>query len=331
MSNTLFKYKPINIDGDNKILRSTIDYVLNPIIESYYYLPTIKQLNDPSEGTFDNQIQKQLNGFLQGVHQLGEFQSLSESIHDLSKQISDSTNKSGVFSLSKDPIDELMWAHYANSHCGIVIEYDIDLLTRFSSRLHLHCFDVNYSAKPPELGMEKLNKNSKDAVKSMLGNKSPRWSYEKEFRILLENINGQIPHDYRAVKSITFGINVPQETRVEIFNYTKNKVKLYYEIVKDDNSYIFKRKLLDKMEGAHPTGVPESLDFSYMLSNIPESRQLELIDNITSDIHKDPHFEEIWHAEIATTEKSKVCVRSKLKHHMNIVASEEYSKDFYDL
>lgn len=328
---TYFKYKSIGIDSASEIEKTTIDHVLAPIVESYYYLPTRKQLNDPSEGTFDNQIQKQLTGFLQGVYALGERQSLSQPIYELASQISHSTDNSGVFSLSKDPVDELMWAHYANSHCGIVIEYDIDLLTRFSSKLHLHRFDVNYSSQPPELGLEKLNKNSRDAVKAMLGYKSPRWSYEKEFRILLENTNGQIPHDYRAVKSITFGINVPDEVRNDIFNHTKDKVKFYYEIIKDDNSYAFKRELLKPLKGAHPRGISGSLDFSYMLANISESRQIELIRDITNDIHKDPHFDELYHAEVSTIEKNKVVVLSKLKHDMGIVTSEEYSKDFYDI
>ena len=36
--------------------------------------------------------------------------------------------KIGIYSLSKTFIDELLWAHYGNSHKGFCIEYDLDIL-----------------------------------------------------------------------------------------------------------------------------------------------------------------------------------------------------------
>jgi len=40
------------------------------------------------------------------------------------------SKKIGIFSLSKKYDDELLWAHYANSHKGFCIEYDLEILLK---------------------------------------------------------------------------------------------------------------------------------------------------------------------------------------------------------
>jgi hypothetical protein len=222
-----YKYKSITEDANGEIDKISLEYVIQPISESYYYLPTRKQLNDPSEGTYVSQIQEELSGYLKGVSAIGERNGLSSSIYSLLNQIDKSTDNSGVFSLSKEPIDELMWAHYSNAHKGIVIEYDLDLLIRFSARNYLHKFYVKYSDKPPEFVIKNIQDKLIKYTQILLGNKSLTWKYESEFRILMENINGKIPHDYRAVKSITFGLLTSDKVKQQIFELTKHKVQSY--------------------------------------------------------------------------------------------------------
>lgn len=54
--------------------------------------------------------------------------------------------KLGIFSLSKRYDDELLWAHYSNSHKGFCIEYDLDQLLAKQNPKH-RFFDIQYSNK----------------------------------------------------------------------------------------------------------------------------------------------------------------------------------------
>lgn len=65
----------------------------------------------------------------------------------------------GIYSLSKPkenetfPCNELLWAHYANSHKGFCIEYDLDILlknhsSQFDIRNQIH---VVYKNERPEV------------------------------------------------------------------------------------------------------------------------------------------------------------------------------------
>ncbi|MCU7843527.1 MAG: DUF2971 domain-containing protein [Candidatus Thiodiazotropha sp. (ex Monitilora ramsayi)] len=329
MSDSYFKYKPIYLDQNENLEERTIDHVLKPIVNSYYYLPTRKQLNDPTEGTFDNQIQKDIAGFLQGLIGIGERIEITRSIQDLARQIGRSTDNSGVFSLSRNAIDELMWAHYANSHCGLTIEYDISLLTRFSATQHLHRFDVRYRKEPPTLKLENIQKNIPEAIRAMLGNKSPTWSHEEEHRVLLENISGLVPHDYRAVKSVTFGVNVSNNIRDYIYDRTKDKVPEYYEIEIEPNSYSYKRRHLSEYEGNSPTGTPQDVEWEQHLEGIEGGRKEELKEKMIREIEQDPHFKELLLADRSTVDRSRAVLQYESQHDIPLKPWSKYTKVHY--
>lgn len=331
MPETFFKYRPILLDGNGKIDEKTIRQVIEPIASSYYYLPTRQQLNDPTEGVFDNQIQKGFANVLQIVKPLNKRDELSGAIDDFSNHITHSTDNSGIFSLSRTPSDEIMWAHYANSHCGIVIEYDIDLLTRFSSKQHLHCFDVRYSTCPPTFILKDFHREARDAITTMLGHKSPKWVDEEEYRLVMDNTNGEVPHDYRAVKSITFGVKVPECVRTSIYDMVKEKVPDFYEIKIPPRSYHLKREILPKYKGSVPNGIVQKIDWKNYLQNIKKERGEELIEIIQSMIESDPHYKELFLLDISTVDASKVVVSYTAKHYMQLQPGTEYTKLYLSL
>ncbi|MEN8178020.1 MAG: DUF2971 domain-containing protein [Pseudomonadota bacterium] len=326
-----FKYKPIYIDQNGRLEEQSILHIIEPIRDSSYYLPTRKQLNDPTEGTFDNQVQEGLAGFMHSLTGIGEQQEIKQAVLELMRQISHSTDNSGVFSLSKTAVDELMWGHYANSHCGIAIEYDIVLLTRFSSKQHLHCFDVRYSETPPELKLENIQENIPEAICTMLGHKSSTWSHESEFRVLLENTNGPIPHDYRAVKSITFGLGVSEAVRRYIYEKTKHKVQNYFEIAMMHNSYDFERKALSEFLGNTPKGIHREIEWDNHLLGVSPDRKSEFIKIISDALEKDPHFKELYLTEISTVDTSQIVVSYEAQHEIPLQPWSKYTKYFYPM
>tara|TARA_R110002020_G_scaffold76110_16_gene193223 strand:- start:3065 stop:4060 length:996 start_codon:yes stop_codon:yes gene_type:complete len=331
MSDQYFKYKALSLTPKGELDDRSMKQVVEPVIESYYYLPTREKLNNPNEGIFQNQIQAGITAFLQGVVGIGERTEIAESLYNLARQIGQSTDNSGVFSLSKNVTDELMWAHYGASHCGLVIEYNLDQLTRFCSRQHLHCFGVEYVEEPPNLDMQSLQGHAGEAVRAMLGHKSPRWSYEEEFRIVLENMHGSLPHDYRAVKSITFGLKVPEKARKNIFEATKHKVPEYYEIRKVPETYILERRPLEEFLGESPTGEPSSIDWSRHFQKLNGNEKEHMVSIAQCEIENDPHFEELVLAEKSPTSPSKVVLQCQAKHHLGLEPWTKYTKHYYEL
>ncbi len=303
MSESVFKYKPVYLDGD-KILEKTMNEVIDSIVNSYYFLPTRVKLNDPFEGV----VSKYKLGLeLQMLKTMGKHASAANIVHarvsDLEKAIDNAKNNSGIFSLSKDKTCEIMWAHYANSHYGIVIEYDLNYLARFSPNNTQ--FDVNYSNKLPELRSSDIKD---DAIKKVLGNKSEAWAYEQEFRIVLEGISGRIPHDYRAIKSITFGSRLNKEIKKEIYSLTKHKVGKFYHIETKDYELIEKPYMdgdfsslcnLNDIDFDFEKEVNEEFndDFKYTLEEIKN----KIIDEVSCD----PHINEVSGLGLSSIKKMR--------------------------
>ncbi len=324
MGLSLYKYKEVNFDSDGQLSDETKKYVINPIQTSHFYLPTRKCLNDPTEGVFTNHIQRELNGYLQGVTALGERQDLLDPIYSSARAITQSLDTSGIFSLTSNHTDELMWAHYANSHTGIAIEYDLDLLTRFTPNHHLKVFDVSYEPLPPSLGLQSIiNKN---AMKIMFGYKSPRWKYEGECRVVVDNISGQMPHDYRAVKSITFGLRFPSEKRQEFIDLVKEKVPTFYQIVEVKDSYQFDRVMYQSL-GNHKCELQSlDIDWEQHLAGIEGNERERLIETIESDLLSDPHYKGLVSAEVSSIEPQKIAVNYELSHGMDVHLATQYQK-----
>lgn len=88
----------------------------------------------------------------------------------------------GALCLTETPDNLLMWAHYANSHTGFVVEFDTThpyFDERKSNEDELrHLRQVNYRDTRPSGALADMNGYELFTVKST------HWSYEREWRIL---------------------------------------------------------------------------------------------------------------------------------------------------
>jgi hypothetical protein len=325
--NNYFKYKPIRVNQDGSLDEVTCSQVIEPIVQSYFYLPNRAQLNDPTEGVYINEIHQEINDFLRGVTAFGEISDFKRSIYDLLGQLEWSRNNSGIFSLSKTAEDELMWAYYANGQLGIAIEYSLDKLTRFSPPNNLRTIEVTYPEKPNTFDMKMLLRNPNSAINQILGSKSKNWAHESELRVIVENMCGKLPHDYRAVESVTFGLNVPSEIEAQIFEMTKAKVKNFYKMKIINNSFNFERVKLEQFEGQHPTGTMQNINFDGLLSELVDNKRHTIINKINELINNDPHFDKLLYAEISTIDPTKIAVNYHVKHQMELGSWAEFSKN----
>lgn len=100
-----------------------------------------------------------------------------------------------------------MWSHYANNHEGMVLEYDIS----FDLNLFQYAIPVIYHDRLPEINF--MAQKDKSIV-SVLKNKSYRWSYEQEVRIINDNPAGapnRIPINPESLRSVIFGHRTSKE------------------------------------------------------------------------------------------------------------------------
>jgi hypothetical protein len=88
----------------------------------------------------------------------------------------------GIFSLTEDPANVLMWSHYASQSFGMVVEFD-DKYPWFDQKATpsddiRHLVRVSYVQNPHPRTWKQLNGTD------MLYTKNAEWSYEREWRII---------------------------------------------------------------------------------------------------------------------------------------------------
>lgn len=88
----------------------------------------------------------------------------------------------GMYSMSEDPSNILMWPHYADSHRGICLEFRTDAWP-----FNFNLWPVVYSNEYPLVGS--VVNNVEDTMRSFLLTKAANWSYEKEWRVLMRRFN----------------------------------------------------------------------------------------------------------------------------------------------
>jgi hypothetical protein len=99
--------------------------------------------------------------------------------------------KNGIICMSEEWSSPLMWAHYADSHKGMVLGFDVILQAYFP---------VRYEERRPtleSLGLSRFEDMSEKDMETLIGMKAKGWEYERERRayIGLEDgimIDGQV-------------------------------------------------------------------------------------------------------------------------------------------
>ncbi|WP_169392523.1 MULTISPECIES: DUF2971 domain-containing protein [Psychrobacter] len=250
----VFKYR----GGNDYIFKRDLESIEN----NTFWAPTREVLNDPCEGlvsseTLLNQINLMKN--IIGKNNKAINNSSSSFEQDLERLIN-MKDSVGIYSLSKNCTDELLWAHYADNHQGFCIEYDLETLISFQ-RNYYYKFDIEYSSFPPKLNLNDIIKSEENIrfIRKLIGFKSIRWAYEQEVRLITPK-SGLQDYDYRALKAIYFGIRMPKERKLKVMKRLCGRGIKYYNIKFKNNSYKF---TFEPIEDSYPT------DKKYMYSIAP--------------------------------------------------------------
>jgi len=125
--------------------------------------------------------------------------------------------KVGICCLSRNPLNLLMWAHYAKNHTGFVVEFSIPQSTISTIEevdnyilKWLFPLKVNYSKEKPVINP--YDSNDINMQKQFL-TKGLDWGYEGEERVI-DHIRGHGIHQYdrkRVLKSVIAGMKMSAE------------------------------------------------------------------------------------------------------------------------
>ncbi|MBU0734410.1 MAG: DUF2971 domain-containing protein [Proteobacteria bacterium] len=135
-------------------------FVVDILVNSRLYAAKYSDLNDPMEGFYRYE-----NGGLPD---------------DLIKKIDGAKETIKLCSLSRNPDNPLMWAHYANGHRGFVVGVEVDI-ERYLLR------QVKYEG--PKYVRNISQRGDEETAIKVLCHKYKVWSYEEEERVFVSSGN----------------------------------------------------------------------------------------------------------------------------------------------
>ena len=231
--------------------RGNFERDLKSLQNDQFWASSIGQLNDPCEGLLiTDEIEQQLYDFCKLIQNQSSVTN-NEAANNLLLQINNLINMKdkqlGIFSLSKVFDDELLWAHYADSHRGFCIEFDSNKLTSFYYENDIPILNIFYADSPPKLDFINLMNtlDAKDAntktssqqiLQLMLGYKSKRWEYENEVRIISNTTENQ-DYDFRAVTAIYFGLRMDESNIIEVMQTLQGRGIKYFQMKLKSKSF----------------------------------------------------------------------------------------------
>jgi len=123
----------------------------------------------------------------------------------------------GIFCCSEINDSIPMWSHYARSHSGVCLEYDILKDFRFFDFVNKVEYTEYY---PTKVSLEDaLNDFKNSLLKISLMTKADIWKNEKELRLIkLESADKKININPDCLKSIIFGMRCNSENKGKIIN-----------------------------------------------------------------------------------------------------------------
>jgi hypothetical protein len=291
-----YKYRggPVNFSRD-----------LDTIASDCFYAASLDSLNDPFEATYSAEPIEKLLGFVELiVGENPEFIDLKASWRKVLSNVA----KAGIFSLASRPDDRKLWAHYGSNYTGFCVGYEVELLEKFNSYAHHthYLIKVKYDEQPAVLGfLDVIERNLPSFLQKVLGTKHPEWKHESETRIITDK-TGLMPHDFRAVRSIHFGLNMPQEQIDAVMQRMQGRGVAYYRMQRSSTYLLNAMPIADPFIDAPRYLYRIAPTTSYALDTYTDGEEklaiLPYLDKAVEIQRRDPYCTEVSFAERCTAE-----------------------------
>lgn len=176
--------------------RNLTQYSYDEIREQKIYFSDIEKLNDPIDSQYIKQLLQKKTGCDSVVGN-----QIIQNLYNTERKVS-------CFTTS--PLNNLMWAHYANSHTGICIEYDYKKYVNSKNAI-FELFPIAYTNNFQKFKLHN-GENDDKMIEIITFLKSRAWKYEDEWRMrITKNFGYDHLIDEKYIKmpisSIYFGCN----------------------------------------------------------------------------------------------------------------------------
>lgn len=299
------------------------------------FIPTIEQLNDPSEALVDFR----LFNTQPDLFKIFVPPKMSESFDQGIGHLYDIIRTCGIYSLSKENANELMWSYYANGHTGYAVIFDTDVLVKSFEQGRwggMHELDVRYSSKPPRFELSKIEKlDIEEVLLCLVGNKSNVWRHEAEHRLVFDQGGRSLMIDYRAIKGFVFGYRMNLDDIDYVMKIFAGRNLTYYQIKLKDNSYTL---LLDKLKDGYPNAekyCPNKVDYKVdeLLENDIQNegvgyRYRSFVEKALMEVSREPFVTFISHIVVTDDKKyPNILVWTKIKQDGSVKKMRSFEFD----
>ena len=233
----LYKYRGFKKGSNEKTWTKKI------MSEQELFFSSIKAFNDPFDGKVKLKFDGKLNEIIaaqarvqytnklvkkekhEGITMNDSFSLVSSRItseviessefkDNLEKRVQSIHDSKGVLALSAIPDNILMWSHYADNHYGICFGFDWNEEVEVFGNYKKVKYQTHYDEVWSWLHTDD------EIVEGIIFNKSIDWNYEKEFRIVIDNI-GAVKFDKLNLTEIIFGCKTDSKDIDEVIELAK--------------------------------------------------------------------------------------------------------------
>ena len=196
-SRTLWFSAPIDFNDPFDCAAVALDTTLSDVDAERAFELYRKRVADPAE--FEERYRK--NGAVSDSFReelLRGSESALQEIRDVRR---------GVACLAETWNDLLMWAHYANGHRGVCLEFDASADPFSKAR------KVVYSPSVPLINSVRIltDKSSNELTEALYLTKSAHWGYEKEWRLLHMTERTAYTYPWQTLTGVYLGSGIAEE------------------------------------------------------------------------------------------------------------------------
>lgn len=235
----------------NKLRTSIVNLMKEEIIENLVkdnYVPneiinTARNSNS-TRNIFNYILEKKVNLNSEQINEINKISDnlLKENIIDIQvSKLKSLQDKMKVCSFCESPKQLLMWSHYADSHQGFCVEYNIGKWDNNDIRKKL-MYPVNYTSDFFDFTNHLINRIEHSDFNNLYpiisgSTKSLEWEYEKEWRLIFA-IGDSFPsqnYPLNCQTKVYIGSRMCKKKRTEIIEICEiRKIKVYDAVPSND-------------------------------------------------------------------------------------------------
>lgn len=230
-------------------MRSVNRYLFDTLINKEMWFSNPTDFNDPFDcdinmtfnGSPHSSIQNYFDNYLKKQFSTKELENINTTnisnndfgvlLNKVAKRVA---QRKGIACFMSNCDNLLMWAHYADSHKGVCLKFDILEDTDFFSPAKKVVYTKDYP-------IYNYLENKNDFVNQMFFTKSNEWEYEGEVRVI-KNKKDNYQFKENSLKELIFGCNISENDKKTLTiiirqYYPNTKIK---QAVKNDSKFELK-------------------------------------------------------------------------------------------